>query len=147
MSKKNRKNIIRAEDFEELDYDKFKSIFKPYLHLFQDINFCKDFYSSMTNNWYLYFEKKTGKIYNIVGFSFRGCGGFIADVRNKGEDYLDFYCCSPEGILKDNIREIFENLNIIYLEGMFDAETEEQESKIIRETLRKHKVDNLLLYL
>jgi hypothetical protein len=120
MSKKNRKNIIRAEDFEELDYDKFKSIFKPYLHLFQDINFCKDFYSSMTNNWYLYFEKKTGKIYNIVGFSFRGCGGFI---------------------------EIFENLNIIYLEGMFDAETEEQESKIIRETLRKHKVDNLLLYL
>lgn len=144
MYKKNRKNIITLSDFDSLDHDKFKDLIKNYTYLFEDVNFCKDFYSSMTNNCFLYFNKKQKKVYNIPGFSFRGCGSFIANIRNKGETYLDFYCCANEGVLKNNIQEIFKKLNIIYIENLLYAETEEEESKMIKKELRKYKIEYLL---
>lgn len=46
------------------------------------------------------------------GFSWRGAGGMVADLRNKGEDYMDFYCsgCGDEGVPEGTITTEVEEL-------------------------------------
>lgn len=37
--------------------------------------------------------------------SWRYAGGIVADLRNVGEDYLDFYCSGDEGLVNPTIQE------------------------------------------
>jgi hypothetical protein len=36
--------------------------------------------------------------------SFRYAGELIAEMRDQGEDYLDFYCSSPAGVVDSDVR-------------------------------------------
>lgn len=38
-------------------------------------------------------------------YSWRAAGGEVADLRGKGEDYLDFYCSGGEGHVADAVRD------------------------------------------
>ena len=51
----------------------------------EDQKYADYFYLALCNNVW----KKDGK---EVTFSFREAGGVVADLRGKGEDYLNFYC-------------------------------------------------------
>lgn len=42
--------------------------------------------------------------------SWRHAGGLVADLRNKGEDYMDFYCSGNEGQVTSEIRNDLLNL-------------------------------------
>jgi len=42
--------------------------------------------------------------------SWRYAGGLVADIRNKGEDYMHFYCSGGEGTVSDRIREHLKKL-------------------------------------
>lgn len=37
--------------------------------------------------------------------SWRAAGGLVAEIRGKGEDYLDFYCSGSEGTVTDEIAD------------------------------------------
>jgi len=37
--------------------------------------------------------------------SWRGAGGLVADVRNKGEDYLNFYCSGNEEEIDEEVAD------------------------------------------
>jgi hypothetical protein len=58
----------------------------------KNANYAQNLYASMCNNW---FEK--GDIKWMT--SWRGAGGIVADIRNCGEDYIDWYC---SGIALEN---------------------------------------------
>lgn len=44
--------------------------------------------------------------------SWRSSGGFVADLRDQGENYLDFYCAGNEGRVTDEIREAMLNIGL-----------------------------------
>lgn len=46
--------------------------------------------------------------YEAVSMSWRAAGGFVADLRREGEDYMDFYCSGGEGTVTDEIRKTLE---------------------------------------
>ena len=54
----------------------------------------------------------------IYSCSWRYAGGMIAEIRDVGEDYLDFYCSGNESIVDDEIREDLEKI------GWFVADKE-----------------------
>jgi hypothetical protein len=37
--------------------------------------------------------------------SWRGAGGIVADLRNKGEDYMDYYCSGMGGVATYDLEE------------------------------------------
>ena len=37
--------------------------------------------------------------------SWRGAGGIVADLRNKGEDYMDYYCSGMGGVATYDLKE------------------------------------------
>ena len=39
--------------------------------------------------------------------SWRYAGGIVAELRNRNEDYMDFYCSGGEGIVQDDIAKDF----------------------------------------
>ncbi len=46
----------------------------------------------------------------IYSCSWRAAGGLVAEIRNKGEDYLDFYCSGGEGLVSDQVKLAFMGL-------------------------------------
>jgi hypothetical protein len=42
--------------------------------------------------------------------SWRYAGGLVADLREQGEDYLDFYCSGGEGRVASDVREALAKL-------------------------------------
>lgn len=56
-----------------------------------DTTFCERLYGSLTN---LVWIHESGE---KVLLSFRVAGGMISDLLNQGGDYMDWYCCAPEG--------------------------------------------------
>lgn len=71
----------------------------------QNENFAKKLYDCLCNT--IWYNKTTNDIYSCT---WRYAGGIVADMRKKGENYLDFYCqgFSDEG---DYHQEIYEELN------------------------------------
>jgi len=61
-----------------------------------DSDLSERLYSSLTNTLWT-----NGETY--ASMSFRYAAGFIADMRDIGESYMDFYCCAPEGVVDDDI--------------------------------------------
>ena len=45
--------------------------------------------------------------------SWRYAGGLVADLRDQGEDYIDFYCSGNEGNVTEEVRKIFNQLGWI----------------------------------
>lgn len=41
----------------------------------------------------------------VCAWSWRAAGGYVADLRDRGETYLDFYCSGNEGVVSDAVRE------------------------------------------
>jgi hypothetical protein len=70
----------------------------------QDLEFAKELYAAFCNvSWY-----KNGIEW---GCSWRYAGEIVAELRNVGEDYLDFYCSGYEGRVTDRVAELLNDLN------------------------------------
>ena len=67
--------------------------------------YSQNLYAAMCNNTFYYGKEKWST-------SWRGAGGIVADIRDCGEDYIDWYCSGitdkpgyvPEGDVTDEIR-------------------------------------------
>jgi len=84
----------------------FESLLKKlFSEKVKDKDFAKKLYDCLCNT--IWYNKITNDIYSC---SWRYAGGFVAGLRNEGEDYLDFYCqgFSHEG---DYHSEIYEELS------------------------------------
>jgi hypothetical protein len=73
---------------------------------FKDIDFATDVYRALCNMQWQSIKDENF----IYSCSWRYAGGLIAELRDKGEDYLDFYCSGDEGNVKDYIAKEFEQL-------------------------------------
>ena len=71
----------------------------------KNANYAQNLYAAMCNRW---FEKGGTKWMT----SWRAAGGIVADIRNCGEDYIDWYCSGiyldehgyvPEGTVTEEI--------------------------------------------
>lgn len=68
--------------------------------------YAQHLYAAMCNNWFI-------KGNDRWMTTWRGAGGIVADLRNCGEEYLDWYCsgmskdqkCMREGCVSDEIRK------------------------------------------
>jgi len=73
-----------------------------------DKEYAVDMYSALCNmRWK---NKSTGEIYSC---SWRYAGGLIADIRDVGENYMDFYCSGNEGHVSESIETDLNNLGWI----------------------------------
>lgn len=62
-----------------------------------------DLYGALCNNRFFKDDKEWT-------CSWRTAGGIVADIRNKGEDYTDFYCSGNEGHVTSEITHDLLNL-------------------------------------
>lgn len=70
-----------------------------------DDEFAKELYAAMCNmRWR---SKVTDEIYSC---SWRFAGGLVAEIRGKGERYIDFYCSGGEGTVTERIKEALDTL-------------------------------------
>jgi hypothetical protein len=71
---------------EELTHRRLKEILIN-SNKMSDITFANKVYANLCNLvWYDYINDE------VISSSWRGAGGIVADIRNIGEDYMDFYC-------------------------------------------------------
>lgn len=72
----------------------------------QNEQFACKLYSALCNmRW-----KNKSNPSEVYSCSWRYAGGLVADLRDKGEDYLDFYCSGNEGVVDEEIRELLDEL-------------------------------------
>lgn len=68
-----------------------------------DRRFAEDLYRALCNiRWF-----RAGKEW---GCTWRGAGGIVADLRDLGEEYIDFYCSGREGTVTDDVALELEQL-------------------------------------
>jgi hypothetical protein len=92
--KENKFEIIRDEYDLEEDLNRSEEI----KELVKDQNMATELYGSLCNvDWY-----KDGIRWSC---SWRYAGGIVADLRNVGEEYIDFYCSGNEGLVHPIIEE------------------------------------------
>lgn len=70
--------------------------------------------------------------------SWRAAAGLIADIRNRGEDYMDFYCSGNEGIVHETVALAFEALG--WVPDGTDYETVSDVNLVIKPTPWKHRL-------
>ena len=81
-----------------------------------DITFANKIYANLCNLvWYDYINDE------VISISWRGAGSFVADIRNIGEDYMDFYCSGNEGEVDKEIEELFNTNGIVLFEDLYDS--------------------------
>ena len=81
-----------------------------------DITFANKIYANLCNLvWYDYINDE------VISSSWRGAGSFVADIRNIGEDYMDFYCSGNEGEVDKEIEELFNMNGIVLFEDLYDS--------------------------
>lgn len=92
----------------------------------QDDAFAQHLYASLCNTPWR--NKQTGDMYTC---SWRYAGGFVASLREKGEDYLDFYCSGGEGLVHP---DVYKELNALGYEAItyeeYDRLNEEKELEV-----------------
>jgi len=70
-----------------------------------DGKYATDMYRALSNmRWR---NRGTGEVYSC---SWRYAGGLIAEIRDKGENYLAFYCSGREGYILEEIETDLNNL-------------------------------------
>ena len=67
----------------------------------QNVIYANALYSTLCNNCFTHHDKK-GDPWSC---SWRYAGGLVADFRDQGEDYLDYYCSGCEGEVNEQIEE------------------------------------------
>lgn len=82
-----------------------KLLIKLFSEKIKEEEFARKLYDCLCNT--IWYNKRTNDIYSC---SFRYAGGLVAELRNQGEDYMDFYCFSFSGEGSYH-REIYEPLN------------------------------------
>jgi len=71
-------------------------------------DYARAFYCALCNmQW-----KKLGSD-NLYSCTWRYAGGLVARLRNKGEDYLHFYCSGNEGTVRADVEEDLNALEYI----------------------------------
>lgn len=81
-----------------------------------DITFANKVYANLCNLvWYDYINDE------VISQSWRGAGGFVADIRNLGEDYMDFYCSGNEGRVDKEIEDLFNANGIVVFENLYES--------------------------
>ena len=81
-----------------------------------DITFANKVYANLCNLvWYDYINDE------VISQSWRGAGGFVAGIRNLGEDYMDFYCSGNEGEVDPEIEELFNANGIVVFENLYES--------------------------
>jgi hypothetical protein len=81
-----------------------------------DITFANKVYANLCNLvWYDYINDE------VISQSWRGAGGFVADIRNVGEDYMDFYCSGNEGKVDVEIEKLFNDNGIVVFEDLYES--------------------------
>jgi hypothetical protein len=93
-----------------------------------DITFANKVYANLCNLvWYDYINDE------VISQSWRGAGGFVADIRNIGEDYIDFYCSGNEGeVDKDFFGNKLTPFELITRKPILPSETENKENNRAR---------------
>jgi len=80
-----------------------------------DLEFSRKVYANLCNLvWYDYIDDF------LITESWRNSGAFVAEIRSKGESYMDFYCWGKEGIVDDEIKEFFNNNGIVLFEDFYE---------------------------
>jgi hypothetical protein len=91
----------------------------------KDYYFAQKIYANLCNLvWYDYVNDE------VITFSWRSSGGFVAGIRQLGENYMDFYCSGDEGEIDDEIEKLFESWNIVNVKGYYDIKTKTEEERI-----------------
>jgi hypothetical protein len=81
-----------------------------------DITFANKVYANLCNLvWYDYINDE------VISESWRGAGGFVASIRNLGEDYMDFYCSGNEGQVDPEIEDLFNTNGIVVFEDLYES--------------------------
>lgn len=81
-----------------------------------DITFANKVYANLCNLvWYDYINDE------VISQSWRGAGGFVAGIRNLGEDYMDFYCSGNEGKVDSEIEKLFNDNGIVVFENLYES--------------------------
>jgi hypothetical protein len=113
-----------------------------------DIEFANKVYANLCNLvWYDYISDE------CISFSWRGSGGFVASIRNIGEDYMDFYCSGNEGEVDEEIEKLFNENGIVLFEDFYshkDIEHNERveifkkKNPVVVAYNRDKKIDNII---
>lgn len=91
-----RRRIIDARE-------SFENHLKSIQTSLQDLNFATDVYRALCNmQW-----KRSGTSDEIYSCTWRYAGGLIAKIRDKGENYMDFYCSGGEGTVTEVVEKLF----------------------------------------
>jgi len=81
-----------------------------------DITFANKVYANLCNLvWYDYINDE------VISESWRGAGGFVAGIRNIGENYMDFYCSGNEGQVDKEIEDLFNANGIVVFEDLYES--------------------------
>lgn len=87
-------------------YDFKKDIQMIALELRNDDEFANEFYGALCNmRWRSKVDPSV-----IYSCSWRFAGGIVADLRKKGERYIDFYCNGGEGVVTKRVEKLLGEL-------------------------------------
>jgi hypothetical protein len=114
-----------------------------------DVEFAKKIYANLCNLvWYDYISDE------CIDFSWRESGGFVASVRNLGEEYMDFYCSGNEGVVDEEIKKLFNDNDIVLFEDFYSSNKEieyderveifKKNHPVIIAYKRDKKIDNII---
>lgn len=73
-----------------------------------DREFAIKVYANLCNIiWYDYINNK------LIKYTWRSAARFVAELRNSGETYINFYCSGGEGVISEEIEKIFNENGIV----------------------------------
>jgi hypothetical protein len=84
-------------------FDLFEKDLEKLKDKLEDLSYAKALYAALCNMKWV-----NDKIEGEVHITWRSSGSVVAELRDKGEDYIDFYCSGNEGIVR---KDILEDLN------------------------------------
>lgn len=96
---------IRIKKLNNKESEFKKIITKNLSEKVKDESFAKQLYASLCNT--IWYNKNTEDIYSCT---WRYAGGLVAEMRCKGENYLDFYCSGGEGCYHAEVYKELKNL-------------------------------------
>jgi hypothetical protein len=82
------------------DYDFWEQVEAKLKPKFQDDEYATNFYRAMSNMRWRYLDIDE----SLYSCTWRFAGGKVAELRNKHENYMHFYCSGNEGFVHDEIK-------------------------------------------